>query len=42
MAGTALSMGDLPPGVDVVVSIPFLPPIVELREDPYYNHSGYY
>ncbi len=41
MADTAMSMGRRG-SVDVVVSIPLLPAIVELHEEPYYHHSGYY
>ncbi|MBU0483801.1 MAG: hypothetical protein KKB30_04740 [Proteobacteria bacterium] len=41
LAVTAMSMGRRP-DVGVVVSIPLLPPLVDLREEPYYNHSGYY
>lgn len=41
ISSTAMANGPRP-AVDVVVSIPLLPPIVELREEPYYNHSGYY
>jgi hypothetical protein len=42
MACSAMAMGRRGPDVDVVLSIPLLPPIVELQTEPYYNHSGYY
>jgi len=42
VAGSAMAMARRGTSVDVVVSIPLLPHVVELRDDPYYYHSGYY
>ena len=42
MACSAMAMARRGHGVDAVVTIPLLPHIVELRDDPYYYHSGYY
>ncbi len=41
-AGTATSMSRRPPSVGVRVSIPLLPPVVVLEDEPYYVQDGYY
>ena len=42
IACSSMAMGRHGSKVAVVVSIPLLPPIVELHEEPYYYQSGYY
>lgn len=42
MAYTVMAMGVSGPGVDVVVTIPALPSIVVMQQDPYYYHQGYH
>ncbi len=42
IAYSAMAMGRHGPAVDVVVSVPLLPQIVELQDEPYYYHSGYF
>ncbi len=42
MPSTVISMGRRGPGVAVVVTVPILPAIVELDEEPYYYQNGYH
>ena len=42
IAYTVMAMGVHGPGVDVVVSIPALPFLVVMQEEPYYYHQGYH
>ncbi|MBU4318010.1 MAG: hypothetical protein KKF30_12160 [Proteobacteria bacterium] len=42
MACTVMAMGVRGPGVDVVVSIPVLPFIVVMEQEPYYYYQGYH
>ena len=39
---TVMSMGRRGPRVGVVVTVPILPPIVELDAEPYYYQNGYH
>jgi len=42
MACTVMAMGRRGSGVDVVVTIPVLPHIVVMEQEPYYYHQGYH
>ena len=42
MACTVMAMGRRGSGVDVVVTIPVLPSIVVMEQEPYYYHQGYH
>jgi hypothetical protein len=42
MACTVMAMGRRPPSVGVVVTIPALPSIVVMEQEPYYYHQGYH
>lgn len=42
MACTVMAMGRCGPGVDAGVTIPVLPSIVVMEQEPYYYHQGYH